>query len=403
MNIKKIEDAIILRLAEHESCFGGFEKPLLKISSCYPGLWMEHIYDSVIYAKLDRDKLFLAENAINAFIDFQREDGQLPYVLRSDSDGKMAAGYSQIQECVSLGSLALAVYEMNQDTDFLKRAYNAVLAWTAWLRKNRMTRKTGLVEMFFGFDTGHDNSARVLDLACPGNYRINGIAANAATLPPEDGIAPVIALDMSCNFFGNLQALAKMSQLLGLDGTKFANEAAEVKAKIFDICFDEEDCFFYDVDKHGNKRKIKSCQIFSLFIEGVLDKDQDAELIKKLSERYIFNEKHFFTQYPFPAVSVSDPTWKKHTKNNCWGYFTQTLTVLRCTLWMEKYGFTKEFNTVCDRFVEAWTSCFDTVKLGQELDPITGEPSDCSEWYSSGMLMYLNCIRRKELPLRQKI
>jgi hypothetical protein len=63
---------------------------------------------------------------------------------------------------------------------------------------------------------------------------------------------------------------------------------------------------------------------------------------------------------------------------------------------MEKYGFTKEFDKVCSRFLQGWTNCFDTVKMGQELDPITGIPTTCSEWYSSGMLMYLYCAKRRE-------
>ena len=203
MLIGEIEQAVSARLNEHESCFAGCEKTLLKISTEYPGLWMEHIYDSVLYAKLDKDKLYLAENAINSFIDFQKEDGQLPFLLRAAAEAKKVAEYSQIQECVSFGSLALAVYEMNQNRDFLKRIYEAVLKWVNWLKRNRMTRNTGLIEMFFGYDTGHDNSARVLDLSCPGNYCINGIPVNAATLPPEDNITPVIALDMNCNFYGN--------------------------------------------------------------------------------------------------------------------------------------------------------------------------------------------------------
>ena len=34
-------------------CFSGREKPLFLISETYPGVWMEHIYDGVFYAKLD--------------------------------------------------------------------------------------------------------------------------------------------------------------------------------------------------------------------------------------------------------------------------------------------------------------------------------------------------------------
>ena len=37
---------------------------------------------------------------------------------------------------------------------------------------------------------------------------------------------------------------------------------------------------------------------------------------------------------------------------------------------------------------------FDDLKLGQELDPITGIPTKSSEWYSSTMLMYLYATQR---------
>ena len=44
--------------------------------------------------------------------------------------------------------------------------------------------------------------------------------------------------------------------------------------------------------------------------------------------------------------------------------------------------------------VEAWTEHFDKVKMGQELDPITGIPTKSSEWYSSTMLFYTYAVKR---------
>ena len=41
----------------HIACFRGMEKPLFLISEQYPGLWLEHVYDS-------------AGNAIHLFIDY---------------------------------------------------------------------------------------------------------------------------------------------------------------------------------------------------------------------------------------------------------------------------------------------------------------------------------------------
>ena len=52
----------------HVGCFKGMDKPLFLISETYPGVWLEHVYDSVFYALHDRSKLFLAENTIDLFI-----------------------------------------------------------------------------------------------------------------------------------------------------------------------------------------------------------------------------------------------------------------------------------------------------------------------------------------------
>ncbi len=394
--MEMIKNEVISHLASPEYCFEGLSYPLLAVSDTYPGLWLEHVYDAVFYARLDREKLYLAENTIKVFMDNQTVDGQLPFAIKpaATEGGDVQTGFTQIQECVSFGSLAYAVYEMNHDRAFLEKAYESTQKWVAWLRDNRMTRQTGLVEMFCGYDTGHDNSPRVLDLGCPRNCVIDGVRQNAAVPPPEDGISPVIALDMSCNYYGNLTALSKMAAALGKSGEAFLAEARAVKAQIFKVCYDKDDCFFYDVDKHGNKRKILSSQIFHLFIEGVLDKHEDSALIDELCRRYLFNSKHFYTPYPFPSVSISDPQWKKHRERNCWGYFTEGLILLRSTLWMERYGFADELEHTCRTWAAAWEKQFDTVKFGQELDPITGEPSNCSEWYSSCMLLYLYCKQK---------
>ena len=68
---------------------------------------------------------------------------------------------------------------------------------------------------------------------------------------------------------------------------------------------------------------------------------------------------------------------------------------------MEDYGFEAEFNNLCERWVEAWTKHFGKIKMGQELDPITGFPTDCSEWYSSTMLFYLYSAEQKNTGKKQ--
>lgn len=395
---------ISARLKEvHIGKFLGMEAPLFLISETYPGVWLEHVYDSVFYATFDRSMLYLAENTAKLFLSLQKEDGQLPYCVidgkrRPEAKKEELVGYWQIQECVSFARLCYMIYEMNESRDFLDYAYASLSKWAGWLRKNRMTRGLGLVEMFVGFDTGHDRSGRLQGMGCIGNNTINGVRQNAAILPPDDGVTPIIAVDMSCNYYGTLTTLAKMAEELGHreESRSWLEEAKEVKKRLFEICFDKDDCFFYDVDKNGKHRKYLSSTIFHLFLEGVLDKDEDGELIRELYERHIGNPKEFATPYPYPSMAISDPSCEGHAQNNCWGYYSQGLIALRCTLWMDKYGFSEDFDRLCRAWVDAWTEHYGTLKMGQELDPITGVPTACSEWYSSTMLFYLYAAKRLE-------
>ena len=166
------------------------------------------------------------------------------------------------------------------------------------------------------------------------------------------------------------------------------------KEKLFEICYDKEDAFFYDVDKHGNKRKYLSSTIFHLFLEKVLDKEKDKEVINEIYKRHIKNKNEFWTKYPFPSMAICDKSCENHDLSNCWGYYTQGLIILRCIRWMDYYGFSDDFDYICNQWQKSWTNCFDYFKLGQELDPITGKPTNSSEWYSSCMLMYLYIAKR---------
>ena len=163
---------------------------------------------------------------------------------------------------------------------------------------------------------------------------------------------------------------------------------------MFKYLWNEEDAFFYDVDVNGNQRKYRSCTIFHLFLERVLDPVADADKIRRIYSEHIKNPDEFWTPYPFPSMAVNDPSCEGHPNYNCWGYYTQGLTVLRCTRWMDAYGWKEDMDHICEKWLDAWTTHFDTIHLAQELDPVSGIPTKSSQWYSSCMLGYLWAARR---------
>ncbi|MBQ7879183.1 MAG: hypothetical protein IJ317_00900 [Clostridia bacterium] len=384
----------------HIACFQGMDKPLFLISDNYPGVWLEHVYDSVFYAKMHPERAEIAVNTVETFLAYQLKSGQFPcYIWNADKlplPKEKLVGYGHIQECVSFAKMCLELYGITGDRELLKRCFFACEKWAAWLAENRMTTGRGLIEQFVGYDTGHDNSGRHDGFAHPYDHKENGEILNAAALPSDDGVTPVLAVDMNCNFYGTCRALSKMAEILG-EAEKsrlYADRAQTVKEKLFLHCFDKDDAFFYDADRNGNKRKCRSSTLFHLFLEGVLDKEADGELIDEIYVRYLKNPKEFWTEYPFPAVSLSEKSRENHKEPNSWGYYSQALIALRCTLWMDKYGFSKDFDTVCEKWLFQWTKHYEKQKFAQELDPETGEFTACSEWYSSCMLLYLYAAKR---------
>jgi len=107
--------------------------------------------------------------------------------------------------------------------------------------------------------------------------------------------------------------------------------ARQVKKALIETCYDEEDDFFYDVDRHGNKIKCKSISIGNLFCESLLDTD----MAKSIFDRYLSNPNEFGTPFPYPSISISDPKWIQDRTGNSWGFYSQGLTTLRTLRWMD--------------------------------------------------------------------
>lgn len=348
--------------------------PVFYISDTYPGVWMEHIYDSLVWARLSGDHT-VPRNYIKLFLDNQKPDGQLPcYVWHHK------VGYSQLQECISFATLCLETWQLNPDSQFLCEIYDGCQKWDNWLCENRMHGGHGLVEMYCGYDTGHDNSMRLDGMKYPGN-----VGESAADFPIDCPVAPLLAPDINANFCANRFALTRMAEQLNLpeEAALWKEKAEAVRTRLFQVCYDPDDQFFYDVDRHGVMRKVRNISIANVFAEKILD----PALVTSIFDRYFRNEKEFGTPFPYPAVSAAMPGFGKNYPGNSWGYYSQGLTMLRTLRWMKHYGLEQELHRNMECWLHAWNTA--SKPFGQELDPFTGEASECSPWYSATMLFYL--------------
>ena len=374
---------------EHIGFFQGYDKPVFLISNEYPGIWLEHVYDAIFFAAMDNRYLDIAKNTLKLFLKNQKPNGQMPCFIinKKRAPNWKEVGYSQIQECVPFARLSYMYYQMSKDKVFLEEAYEGCKRWVEWHIAYRIAKGETLVQMFGTFDTGHDNSGRWEGV------KYKGVCKNedATCYPHEDNVLPIIAPDVNAVYYGNLVALSEMAFALNknTDAQIWKRKAEDVKRELLHVCYDEADDFFYDVDKNGNKRKFLSISITNVFSAHLMETD----MAERIYEKHLHNENEFWTPFPFPSMAVSDSAFHKNREGNSWGYYSQALTILRCTLWMDFYGKSKDFDTILEKWVRQWT--FETkIKFGQELDPITGESSACSEWYSSCRLVYLYAVER---------
>ena len=376
---------------KHIKEFPGASGTVFLISDAYPGVWMEHTYDALAWVALDASDKAIAIRQTRLFLDRQSEEGQFPFrfvdISNPHWNGQpQPRNMNHMQECVSFARMCLSAHKLNPGSeDYLAAAYEACCRRDRWMVEHRMQTGRGLIEMYCGYDTGHDNSERLRGMKYPRN-----ICEDAAYMPTDCPVAPLLAVDMNANLYGNRMSLARMAETLGRpeEAAAWRKKAAAIREKMMELLFDEKDFFFYDLDKNGVRRRIKNISITQIFDENVCDPD----LANEIYERHLANPAEFAAPYPFPSLAMNEARTAPPLSGNDWGYYSQGNTALRTLRWMKRYGREREMHAMMRAWISAWTG-EEKTPFGQELDPISGRPSDCSPYYSPTMLYYLTAAR----------
>jgi hypothetical protein len=365
-------DAALAVLAGNLRNVPGYAKPLLLEGSTYQGIWQEcGPQEGLAYATLEKfiprvegkpTPREAARNNHMAFFALQRPDGQLPASVKMTDNG-----YGQIQMVVPIAATAWELAELTGDEELLTTAYNACGRWDAWLRQYRDTRKTGLVEGFCTYDTGHDNSPRWRGIPnrCP--------EADARKSPPLASM-PRLCPDLSATVYGGRMALAAMAKALGKndEAARWLADAETIRRLILDKLYSPEDAAFYDLDAQGKFVKVRSDVMSRVLGEHVLELSQhrDKEIFDAVWNRQLHNPRAFWATYPFSSVAQDDPAFVRPIPRNSWGGASQALTALRAPRWMMHYGKQAEL----DHLMRQWCSAI--LRHGefrQQMDPVTGE------------------------------
>jgi hypothetical protein len=396
---QKTWDAALAVLAGNVKTLPHYGEPVLIEGAVYPGVWQEcGPNEGLVYGTLGQfvavkdggpAPLEIARNNHMAFFALQKpvgadSAGQIPSAIKVSD-----VGFGQIQMVVPIASTAWELAELTDDDELLVTAYAACSRWDAWLREYRDTRKTGLVEGFCTYDTGHDNSPRWAGIPnrCPD--------ADARKCPPIASM-PRLCPDLSATVFGARMALAHMATALGKgdEASRWHDDAEKIRVLIVERLYDPKDASFYDLDAQNNFVKVRSDVNSRVLGEHVLKRydAKDKAIFDAVWTKQIHNPKAFWAPYPLTSVAMDDPAFVRPIPRNSWGGASQALTALRAPRWMPYYGKQTELNHMMGQWCEA---IMRHGEFRQQMDPMTGDFTQADpSGYSPAALVFLDYARR---------
>lgn len=272
------------------------------------------------------------------------------------------------------------VAALASDNELIPDAYPALSSHDAWLARHRDTRRTGGVEAFCTYDTGHDRSPRFWHLpdGCPDG--------NPARWDADHPRLPLVAPDLTANVACQRHHLGWMAEALGEDSQPWRERRAASLAALWEHCWDAEDGTFYDRDATGEPVRVSTDVLLRVLACEV----GDDNIFDEACRRHLLNTRRFFAAYPFTSVAMDDPRFDPHTNYNSWGGPTNMLAILRAPDAFEPHG----------RFVELGWALWPTVaaltredRWPQTISPWVGAQGFATD-YAPALLALLDFVER---------
>lgn len=351
-------------------------KPVLLEGGVYRGCWLEST-GTINSEVLSRFLPSVAGNSFELYADLQREDGLMPYKWTADGPA-----YKQIQLVTPLARSVWNHYLVNgrEDKAYLAKMFEAMKRYDAWLMNHRNTRNTGCVEAFCAFDTGHDLSSRFWHV--PDTPHMD----DPSQYDPDSPVLPFLAPDLTANVYAQRKYLALMEEELGGKSDTWTKKAEESLASLMKHCYDEQDDFFYDVDRNGQFVRIQSDVLLRVLACEVGDGDFFARMLRK----YLLNTRKFFAKYPLTSVAMDDPRFDPFSTYNTWAGAVNFLTLIRTPHAFEHHGRHVELTWIMQPILSAMSRM---PRFSQCISPWTGE-AGFTEVYSPSILTMLDYVER---------
>jgi len=298
----------------------------------YPHQWLwDSCFHIIVTSQFD---VSLAKKELESMLKFLQPNGFLPHMFYhtkpfSILDWLIKRYYkskeiSSITQAPFLAHAIDAIYKATDDKENLQEVIPKISAFFDWYYTERLlSKEIPLLFIIHSWESGTDN--------CPKYDKALGISGKRffalrvfrnlfkqlKVLKKADWDIEAIKkrdyfvfcdLLTNCTYIEGAEILSQLFKELGNEeqSQKYIERAKTISQALIKYCWNENESFFFDVySKNATQVDVKTITgLFPLIIS-----DLPKHIEKALMEKYLTNEKEFWTDYPIPIVAISEESF----------------------------------------------------------------------------------------------
>lgn len=373
------------------------EMKIMKEGAKYEGVWLEtQPMGGEMYASRDIE---IALNNHLIFMKHQRRDGKMHGMITYVPPYKGTCVHQDWMQGDFFSPSAFRMYYLiNKDRNYLQKLYECLRDFDEYLWTYRDSDGDGCLESWCLWDTGDDNSTKMLTR---GIHHCNHGLISGEEPPTDYGMFPFESAEYMAYSYSHRIVLAKISEILNNgEADKWYKGAKEIQQKVADYLWDKDRKSIYDRDRNNEMIYTLTTSNIKCMYHGLFTQDMADEFIRE----HLVNPEEFFTYMPLPTIAINDPLFyvneelnnlsdenKKLVEefgghdilDNAWAGSVQGLSIQRSIDALLNYGHVAEAAYIGRRWLDTLAK---SEKIVQQYNPLNGEPCPGDEGYGPSVL-----------------
>ena len=282
--------------------------------SCFHAIALIHIDLNQAKAELDTLMSAALTNGFIPHIIFW-ESEKRDYFLSRNLVATINPNFSSTIQPPILAYAVERVYHTTGDEAFLQRSLPVLVKYYRWLKENRDPDDDGLLAIIQPEEAGTDCSPKydeilgLTDLSNKGFIEaLNKIYSSYELIrSDETGMLNADVFHVEDVLVNSIYALGlqSLARLLGnsIESLEFRDDASKTMESLVNKCWDVDTEAFLDLN---GLQEIPNRTVTISSLMPIILPDLSPDIVKRLVEKWIISEDHFWLPYPLPSVPASN-------------------------------------------------------------------------------------------------